>query len=109
MPRKVLSAAEAVGDAARCREVADALDPFSSQCVMWGRSYVFGMPVAEAVGIARRGAGQPDEAAAAFSLARAWAARFHSSKVVRSCGLLCRILAANKLAYKRLNTCSEHS
>ncbi len=71
----VAVAAEAVGDAARCRAVADALDPFTSQCVMWGRSYVFGMPVAEAVGIARRGAGQPDEAAAAFSLARAWADR----------------------------------
>jgi DNA-binding SARP family transcriptional activator len=68
-------AAEAVGDADRCRWVADRLDPYVDQCVMWGRSYVFGTPVAETVGQARRGAGQPEEAEAAFRRAVAWADR----------------------------------
>lgn len=68
-------AAEGLGDRERCRQVADALEPYADQMVMWGRSSVFGMPVSEAVGVARRGAGQPEEAAAAFGRAMAWADR----------------------------------
>jgi DNA-binding SARP family transcriptional activator len=40
---------------------------------MWGRSYVMGSPVAESLGMARRGAGDLDGAAEAFRSALAWA------------------------------------
>jgi len=66
-------AADALGESERCRWVADQLDPFADQMVMWGRSYVFGGPVSEFIGRARRGAGQADLAAAAFGRAVAWA------------------------------------
>lgn len=68
-------AADGIGDAELCRRVADALEPYIDQVVMWGRSYVFGMPVSEAVGVARRGAGELDASAAAFRHAMAWADR----------------------------------
>lgn len=71
----VATAADSIGDAVRGRWAADQLDPFAEQCVMWGRSYVFGMPVSEAIGLGRRVAGQPAEAAAAFRCAVAWADR----------------------------------
>lgn len=67
--------AEAVGDEELCRSAAHDLEPFADQSVMWGRSYVFAMPVSEAVGIAWRGAGEPDRAAAAFRSAVDWADR----------------------------------
>ncbi len=66
-------AADGLGDVERCRRAADDLEPYQDQIVMWGRSYVFGMPVSEAVGVARRGAGEPEAAAAAFGRAMAWA------------------------------------
>jgi DNA-binding SARP family transcriptional activator len=67
--------AEAAGDVERCRWVADELEPYRGQMVMWGRSYVFGTPVAEAVGVARRGAGELRRAADAFREAMIWADR----------------------------------
>lgn len=68
-------AVDALGDAPRGRQLAEQLEPFADQCVMWGRSYVFGLPVSEAIALARRGAGQPVEAAEAFRAALAWAER----------------------------------
>jgi DNA-binding SARP family transcriptional activator len=68
-------AADGLGEAALCRRVADDLEPYMDQIVMWGRSYVFGMPVSEAVGVARRGAGEPEAAAEAFGRAADWADR----------------------------------
>lgn len=71
----VATVADLVGDAPASRAVAESLEPFVDQAVMWGRSYVFGGPVSEVVGIARRGAGEPEAAAAAFRAAIAWADR----------------------------------
>ena len=71
----IASVVEAAEDPVLCAWVADQLDPYMGQCVMWGRSYVFGTPVSEAVGVARRGAGQLTEAAVAFRLELAWADR----------------------------------
>lgn len=68
-------AAEVAHDEERCRWAADQLDPYLGQCVVWGRSYVLAIPVSEAIGIARRGAGQPSEAADAFRHAIGWADR----------------------------------
>jgi DNA-binding SARP family transcriptional activator len=68
-------AADGLGEAALCQRVADDLEPYLDQIVMWGRSYVFGMPVSEAVGVARRGAGDHEAAADAFCRAMAWADR----------------------------------
>ena len=64
---------EAVGDADRCRAAAAALEPYGEQCVMWGRSYVFGSPVAETLGVAHRGAGDLVRSAAWFRRSTAWA------------------------------------
>lgn len=65
--------ADLLGDAARCRAVAEDLVPYLGQIVMWGRSYVFGSPVAEVLGVAWRGAGEPERAAECFRHAMAWA------------------------------------
>ncbi|MCU1354785.1 MAG: transcriptional activator domain protein, partial [Acidimicrobiales bacterium] len=64
---------EAVGDADRCRAAAEALEPYGDQCVMWGRSYVFGSPVAETLGVAHRGAGDLVRSAEWFRRSTAWA------------------------------------
>lgn len=69
----VAVAVDALGDVERGRRLAEQLEPFADQCVMWGRSYVFGLPVNEAIGLARRGAGEPAEAAEAFRRALDWA------------------------------------
>ncbi len=71
----IASVVEMTEDPVLCAWVADQLDPYMGQCVMWGRSYVFGMPVSEAVGWGRRGAGQLAEAAVAFRQELAWADR----------------------------------
>ncbi|HEX2576321.1 MAG TPA: AAA family ATPase, partial [Aquihabitans sp.] len=68
-------AADLVGDQDAGRWVADELEPFADQAVMWGRSYVFGMPVTEAIGLGRRAAGEREAAAAAFEAEVDWADR----------------------------------
>jgi hypothetical protein len=65
--------AELVGDPDTCQAVAADLEPYLGQIVMWGRAYVFGSPVAEVLGTAWRGAGEPERAADAFRRAMAWA------------------------------------
>ena len=64
---------DATGDVERSQQAARELAPYVDQCVMWGRSYVFGGPVAEALGVAHRGAGDRGEAAAAFRRSIEWA------------------------------------
>lgn len=86
--------AEAVGDVDRCRRLVTELEPFADQFVMWGRSYVFGSPVAEMLGVAHRGAGDLELAAASFRRARAWAdAAGAPGFGVRADAGLCSVLA----------------
>ncbi len=89
----VATVAEAADDPDRCRWAADQLDPYLDQCVMWGRSYVFGMPVSEAIGLARRGAGQRAAAAEAFRHELVWADRVGA----RGCGARARVGLASVL------------
>ncbi len=67
--------ADPVGDRETSRSVAEAVQPFADQAVMWGRSYVFGGPVNEVLAVAWRGAGEREAAAVAFQGAIAWADR----------------------------------
>ena len=62
-------------DVERCRWVVEQLTPYADQCVMFGRSYVFGGPVTELLGMAHRTLGDRDAAAAAYQDELEWAER----------------------------------